>query len=57
LRKDINSWNYISWNPARRSIKKPSDDTTESEAEIDRMVNALYGLTEEEIGIIENGVK
>ncbi len=40
-------------------VKKqtPSADTTTLEAEIDQMVYQLYGLTEEEIGIIENGVK
>ena len=30
------------------------DSTTETEKEIDRLVYGLYGLTEEEIGIIEN---
>jgi adenine-specific DNA-methyltransferase len=35
----------------------PPADTSALEAEIDQMVYQLYGLTEEEIGIIENGVK
>jgi hypothetical protein len=34
----------------------PSDDTSVLEAEIDRLVYELYGLTEEEISIVE-GVK
>ena len=32
-------------------------ETTELETQIDRLVYQLYGLTEEEIGIIENSVK
>jgi len=34
----------------------PAADTTALEAEIDRLVYELYGLTEEEIGIVEGGV-
>lgn len=39
------------------SLKKssPSADTSALEKEIDNLVYELYGLTEEEIGIIENG--
>ena len=38
------------------SLKKdnPSADTSELEREIDFMVYGLYGLSEEEIGIVEN---
>jgi len=41
------------------SIKKsdPSSDITSLEAEIDRLVYDLYGLTEEEIRIVEGGGK
>ena len=37
------------------SLKKerPSSDTSVLEAEIDRLVYSLYGLTEEEIAIVE----
>ena len=37
------------------SMKKqnPEADTTELEAEIDRLVYELYGLSEEEIGVVE----
>ena len=40
-------------------IKKqsPPADTTALETQIDEMVYQLYGLTEEEIAIVENGVK
>ena len=40
------------------SYKKsnPSADTSALEAEIDRLVYELYGLTEEEIRIVEGGV-
>ena len=34
----------------------PSADTSALEAEIDRMVYDLYGLTEEEVGIVEDSV-
>ncbi|MFP4019803.1 MAG: hypothetical protein ACLFUH_11205 [Bacteroidales bacterium] len=34
----------------------PSADTSALEAEIDRMVYDLYGLTEEEVRIVEEGV-
>jgi len=34
--------------------KNPSADTTALEAEIDQLVYELYGLSEEEIGIVEN---
>ncbi|MBZ9629799.1 Eco57I restriction-modification methylase domain-containing protein [Salegentibacter sp. LM13S] len=39
-------------------IKKqnPTADTAVLEAEIDRLVYELYGLTEEEIGIVENSI-
>jgi hypothetical protein len=39
------------------SLKKqnPTADTTRLEAQIDQLVYALYGLTEEEIGIVEKG--
>ena len=33
--------------------QNPTADTTALEKEIDQMVYALYGLTEEEIGIVE----
>ena len=38
------------------SLKKenPEADTTALEKEIDQMVYKLYGLTEEEIAIVEN---
>lgn len=32
-------------------------DTTSSEQEIDQLVYKLYGLTEEEIAIVENSTK
>ena len=35
--------------------KERNEDTALEEAEIDRMVYELYGLTEEEISIIERG--
>ncbi|MCA1759744.1 MAG: restriction endonuclease, partial [Bacteroidales bacterium] len=35
--------------------QNPSADTSALEAEIDEMVYQLYGLTEEEIKIVENG--
>ena len=34
----------------------PAADTSALEAEIDRLVYELYGLTEEEIGIIESSI-
>jgi hypothetical protein len=37
--------------------QNPSADTSSLEAEIDRLVYELYGLTEEEIQIIENSIK
>lgn len=37
----------------RRSL--PEADTTEQEAEIDRLVYGLYGLTEEEVAAVEGG--
>jgi hypothetical protein len=36
--------------------ENPEADTSEQEAEIDRLVYALYGLSEEEIGIVERSV-
>jgi TaqI-like C-terminal specificity domain/Eco57I restriction-modification methylase len=41
------------------AIKKatPSVSTAEKEGEIDRLVYGLYGLTAEEIGIVENSIK
>ena len=41
------------------SLKKqdPSADTSALEAEIDGLVYALYGLTEEEVGVVEGGVR
>ncbi len=38
----------------RHGAANPKTDTTEQEAEIDRLVYALYGLTTEEIQIVEN---
>ncbi|MDR1602195.1 MAG: hypothetical protein LBS42_07175 [Tannerella sp.] len=35
--------------------QEPQNDTSELEKEIDRLVYELYGLTEEEIKIIEGG--
>lgn len=35
------------------SRKNPEADTTTLEAEIDRMVYELYGLTEEEVKVVE----
>ena len=35
------------------SLKQQSQDTTELEKKIDEMVYELYGLTGEEIGIVE----
>ncbi|MDA3882190.1 MAG: hypothetical protein PF481_02795 [Bacteroidales bacterium] len=35
----------------------PTADTTVLEAEIDCMVYELYGLTEDEIKVVEEGVK
>ena len=37
--------------------KDPKADTSKLETEIDQLVYELYGLTEEEIDIIENSVK
>ena len=37
--------------------QNPAADTTALEAEIDRLVYELYGLTEEEIGMVEEAVK
>ncbi|MEQ9468981.1 MAG: DUF559 domain-containing protein [Ekhidna sp.] len=37
--------------------KDPKADTSELEAKIDQLVYALYGLSEEEIGIIEGAIK
>ena len=37
--------------------ENPSADTSSLEAEIDRLVYELYGLTEEEIGIVEGRIK
>ena len=34
----------------------PAADTSSLEAEIDRMVYELYGLTEEEVRVVEGGV-
>ena len=34
--------------------KKADEDTTAEEAQIDQMVYKLYGLTKDEIAIIEN---
>lgn len=34
--------------------QNPKSDTTEIEYEIDKLVYELYGLTDEEIAIIEN---
>ena len=34
--------------------KKRNNDTTSLEAEIDRMVYELYGLTEEEVRVVES---
>ncbi len=41
------------------NIKKadPAADTSALEAEIDQLVYALYGLTEEEIKIVEESVR
>ena len=41
------------------NLKKenPAADTSSLEAEIDRLVYQLYGLTEEEIGIVEGSLK
>ncbi|NJW55879.1 hypothetical protein, partial [Salinimicrobium oceani] len=36
--------------------ENPSSDTSSLEAEIDRLVYELYGLTEEEIEIVENSI-
>ena len=35
-------------------IHKPKADTTHLETEIDQLVYKLYGLTEEEISIVES---
>jgi len=39
------------------SLKKtnPSADTSDLEAQVDRLVYDLYGLTEEEVGVVEGG--
>lgn len=37
--------------------QNPEADTSELENEIDRLVYALYGLTEEEIEIVESSIK
>ena len=41
------------------SLKKqdPSADTSALEAEIDGLVYELYGLTDEEVGVVEGEVK
>ncbi|NJW51950.1 DUF7149 domain-containing protein [Salinimicrobium oceani] len=41
----------------RLKKENPAADTSSLEAEIDKLVYELYGLTEEEIGIIENSIK
>ena len=40
------------------NLKKqsPTTDTTTLESEIDQLVYELYGLTEEEVGIVENSL-
>jgi hypothetical protein len=38
---------------SRRQGADPEADTSEWEAEIDRLVFQLYGLTEEEIAVVE----
>jgi len=43
-------------NHLQQKQEDPSADTRALEAEIDRMVYDLYGLTEEEIRIVEEGV-
>jgi len=40
----------------RQKQQDPAADTSALEAEIDRMVYDLYGLTEEEVRIVEGGV-
>ncbi len=38
-------------------MKKSQEDTTDLENQIDQLVYQLYGLTDDEIGIVENGNK
>ena len=48
----INQMNIL-----QQKQQDPTADTSALEAEIDRMVYNLYGLTEEEREIVEGGVK
>jgi hypothetical protein len=41
----------------RSKKQDPNADTSVLEAEIDRMVYELYGLTEEEIAVVKDSVK
>ncbi|WP_296618488.1 Eco57I restriction-modification methylase domain-containing protein [Marivirga sp.] len=58
--KDLDSaynlLNLVSENILKMTLEDPSADTTKLEQEIDQMVYELYGLTEEEIKIVEGGV-
>ena len=45
--------NYLEMIDKILKSKKQNKDTTALEAEVDRMVYELYGLTEEEIRIVE----
>jgi len=44
-------------NTQSKFTKEKSEDTTKAENEIDQLGYQLYGLTAEEIAIIENSVK
>jgi len=37
----------------RTQLQNPEADSTELESEINRLVYELYGLSEEEIGVVE----
>ncbi len=45
-------WNFGKSNIEEKSLD-PAADTTALEAEIDQLVYALYGLTVEEMGLVE----
>ena len=47
---------YMSDKEADDDVDNPETDTTTFEAEIDQLVYHLYGLTDEEIQIVEEGV-
>jgi tRNA1(Val) A37 N6-methylase TrmN6 len=55
--KDSNSVKEIIEKIIKIKSSSPEENTIELERDLDKMIYELYGLTEEEIAIIENGVK